>query len=1304
MESAVLHPAELDLDEAIALEEEQMAQLQSCEEAEGWFALAPAATAGSDTGQVFVPPPSPPPSTPPVEAPSPDPPDDQDAGGEGGDGQGPTEGGEEGGGPGDPHGSPPGKKQPERTVDEVSRRFAQLLHDAELCHPPDAGVAAQAEALRNLAANLAVEAAAPRVFPILEEDARPEGVPGISLSESCGEDPPPAPSTRCWATPESLAIHGLRVATANVNGAGTLPGLLRAPQFQDVDVVLVQEHKIQDRDRLSQQSQTVLRLGWVSIWTPAVPGPKEGPSGGTAILARFGLGLSEVPEFGQNCPGRLTAARVQIPGDLEFLAVSLYLRVSEGLSEANVSLLTEAGALAHREGMPTLFGGDWNMAPELIAESRFVHGLQGELLVTDSCTHYPAIGRPERLDYYVATSGLAKGVREVEVIPGTALAPHRPVSAAFHPSVARLRALSFVKPQPIPAEPKSEDFVPAALRDWSAIRDLAEAASRAFDRREHSEGRRLLSVLYGQWANAAEEELVHATGAELRHRGQRGKHPKLEWRPIIRRDAKTRDHELAFFQWLHGECVALRGMMRSPGDSLERARCLKRLAKSTSQIPEQVADGFTAVETVAGLFGMWDGFAELPDAFPGALLEATEALTVQVERARSAALARGRASWKEWLLAGRGHRNIHCATRAQSAWQPSSCLSLDGRILTDPLSLLRSEAARYSDLWGEAEPKELPVCADPHPALPRLGAWELRRNAQRFSGRTAVSVDGFAMRHFALLSDPALEVLAVLLEAVEKAGHLPRQVELVMIALLPKASGGWRPIGLFPGIYRLWGRCRRPWAVAWERAHDRHYYAAGQHTGAGDVVWRQAVLSEAGVQQGFCSASVLWDMAKFYESFRHDWLLARALDTEFPPAIAHLALACYQMPRYFSLAGFAEGPFSPGRGVVAGCPIATTFVRVYTLKGYDGIPRGLLRFTSYIDDTDLAATGTRQAVIRAICDGAEALWRVAREDLDSTVAVEKVGMVASDAQLARALEARLGVLAGRRLPAATNLGVADTAGLPYRARGRTALAKKRMREARQRRTRLASLARTIGTRASKQVYMSGVLASECYGVEITGVSDGDLHRQRQGFASFCRPRAGQRSLTALLRLERDPVGFRALAPVVRYAKEVWACFARLHIHALGWRQLREAWQATFQRRPPLAWRAVRGPLSAAYLTLQRIGWSMESFTVLCTDEGERLSLTHHSPAMVQKLLEDGLQRYWEAQAAAKASVEGRLCFDVVHAELQSCKHSAFEKGCFKLLACGGAWTKEVAVARGYQLDDVRCDLCGLAPDTVWHRL
>eukprot|EP00959_Pyramimonas_sp_CCMP1952_P113632 2375389-Pyramimonas_sp.AAC.1 len=71
---------------------------------------------------------------------------------------------------------------------------------------------------------------------------------------------------------------------------------------------------------------------------------------------------------------------------------------------------------------------------------------------------------------------------------------------------------------------------------------------------------------------------------------------------------------------------------------------------------------------------------------------------------------------------------------------------------------------------------------------------------------------------------------------MESVGVLPRQISAVLLALLSKATGGFRPIGVFCPWCRVWGRLRRPHAQDWERQHPRRHWATGAYRGAPDVV------------------------------------------------------------------------------------------------------------------------------------------------------------------------------------------------------------------------------------------------------------------------------------------------------------------------------------------------------------------------------------------------------------------------------------------------------------------------------------
>eukprot|EP00959_Pyramimonas_sp_CCMP1952_P000559 10611-Pyramimonas_sp.AAC.1 len=62
---------------------------------------------------------------------------------------------------------------------------------------------------------------------------------------------------------------------------------------------------------------------------------------------------------------------------------------------------------------------------------------------------------------------------------------------------------------------------------------------------------------------------------------------------------------------------------------------------------------------------------------------------------------------------------------------------------------------------------------------------------------TAISVDGFHMRHDAAMSDGALVVLMSIFNIMEATAVVLHHARSRMISLLTKKVGGWRPRGFF---------------------------------------------------------------------------------------------------------------------------------------------------------------------------------------------------------------------------------------------------------------------------------------------------------------------------------------------------------------------------------------------------------------------------------------------------------------------------------------------------------------------------
>ena len=91
------------------------------------------------------------------------------------------------------------------------------------------------------------------------------------------------------------------------------------------------------------------------------------------------------------------------------------------------------------------------------------------------------------------------------------------------------------------------------------------------------------------------------------------------------------------------------------------------------------------------------------------------------------------------------------------------------------------------------------------------------------------------------LSDDLLDSVAKLLKAIENAGSWPQQLMEALIHLIPKPTGGRRPIGLLAALPRLWDRVRRPTLIQWRRGSGRDYNWMAPGRGAARAVWAQKV-------------------------------------------------------------------------------------------------------------------------------------------------------------------------------------------------------------------------------------------------------------------------------------------------------------------------------------------------------------------------------------------------------------------------------------------------------------------------------
>eukprot|EP00973_Karenia_brevis_P017929 2463945-Karenia_brevis.AAC.1 len=129
----------------------------------------------------------------------------------------------------------------------------------------------------------------------------------------------------------------------------------------------------------------------------------------------------------------------------------------------------------------------------------------------------------------------------------------------------------------------------------------------------------------------------------------------------------------------------------------------------------------------------------------------------------------------------------------------------------DPQSNADLKARPWHTLWKVSSDYDIswPRGVDLPPDIPMPDVDEARSLSRRFSVHTAIGVDWIHPRHLGLLDDGTLDALLALGRLLLCLGLMPDDLDLLLIALIPKRAGGDRPIGIFPSIIRLLSKLMR---------------------------------------------------------------------------------------------------------------------------------------------------------------------------------------------------------------------------------------------------------------------------------------------------------------------------------------------------------------------------------------------------------------------------------------------------------------------------------------------------------------
>ena len=244
---------------------------------------------------------------------------------------------------------------------------------------------------------------------------------------------------------------------------------------------------------------------------------------------------------------------------------------------------------------------------------------------------------------------------------------------------------------------------------------------------------------------------------------------------------------------------------------------------------------------------------------------------------------------------------------------------------------------------------------------------QLRAVAHTFPARTALGCDVVHPRHFAMLSDELLGAMITLWAAMLALGRVPGVLAMMLIALIPKADGGLRPIGFFPGSLRPMLRWTRSGFLGsrWATAHRRPYFFGEQGKSCDTCVWIQAAAAEFATERQQAAASVLFDLKKAYEHIRYDVPRRAAEKHDFPLLLMRLLLSFYSMMRVLSLGNLVAFGCLPMRGVVAGCSFADIMMRLTLIDTLDRVSEAWpsLRLADVVDDFQMLRIGNARRVV-----------------------------------------------------------------------------------------------------------------------------------------------------------------------------------------------------------------------------------------------------------------------------------------------------------------------------------------------------
>ena len=244
-----------------------------------------------------------------------------------------------------------------------------------------------------------------------------------------------------WWIPKGLWA----IETSNANSWESLKHAMLSRS--SADILLAQETKLLTDAALLSAQRQARSLGWNPTLSMAHRTAQHHGSGGNAILARKGIGITPVADtvIRADLRHRIQASWVGGICKGGIYVLSIYLKDAEGLSETNMYILEQAAICIKALKGPWVIGGDWNIEPHLLSAANWLNIVGGVVHAPSQPTCHAHV-----YDYFVVHKAISPAIAGVQRLEDAGLFPHFPARLLIRSNALRYQVRKLLKPPMVP--------------------------------------------------------------------------------------------------------------------------------------------------------------------------------------------------------------------------------------------------------------------------------------------------------------------------------------------------------------------------------------------------------------------------------------------------------------------------------------------------------------------------------------------------------------------------------------------------------------------------------------------------------------------------------------------------------------------------------------------------------------------------------------------------------------------------------------------------------------------------------------